>query len=241
MEKALTRRDHIPILRPHRCPAALLNEAVAPVSTRKEPGANSLTDQRAVLEFSRPVKVAAVDLDGMTLCLDANDAECTALAKRLDLRSLSNLRAELSCRRTAEGLIRLNVKISANVVQSCVVSLDLVTGQIVDRFSVLCEGDGVRGPERTAKADVDGEFFLDPYGDDPLEPLADGKIDAGELVAQHLSLAINPYPRASGLEVKVDIAYPEYDGDPGGVREERENPFSALAGCREGKENSGAT
>ena len=241
MEKALTRRDHIPILRPRRCPTALLNEAVAPVSARKEPGANSLTDQRAVPEFSRPVKVAAVELDSMTLCLDADDAECTALAKRLDLRSLSNLRAELSCRRTAEGLIRLNVEFSATVVQSCVVSLDLVTGQIVDRFSVLCEGDGVRQPEQTAGADVDGEFFLDPYGDDPLEPLADGKIDAGELVAQHLSLAINPYPRASGSEGKVDIAYPEYDGDPDGVREERENPFSALAGCRAGKENSGAT
>ena len=74
-----------------------------------------------------------------------------------------------------------------------------------------------------------------------MEPLADGKIDAGELVAQHLSLAINPYPRASGLEGKVDIAYPEFDDDPGGVSEERENPFLALAGWRASKENSGAT
>ncbi len=241
MEKALTCRGHIPTLRPHRCPAAELIEAVAPVSARKEPGANALTDQRAVPEFSRPVKVDAADADGMDLSLDANVAECTALAERLDLWSLSDLRAELSCRRTAEGLIRLNVQFSANVIQSCVVSLDLVTGQIVDRFSVLCEGDGARRSERGAGADVDGEFFLDPFGDDPLEPLADGKIDVGELVAQHLSLALNPYPRASGMEGKVDIAYPEYDGDPGGVSEERENPFSALAGCRAGKENSGAT
>ena len=240
MEKALTRRGHIPILRPHWCPAALFIEAVAPVSARKEPGENSLTDQRAVPEFSRPVQVAAVDADGMALSLNANGAECTALAERLDLQSLSDLRAELSCRRTAEGLIRLNVQFSANVIQSCVVSLDLVTGQIVDRFSVLCEGDGARRPERGAGADVDGEFFLDPFGDDPLEPLAGGKIDVGELVAQHLSLALNPYPRASGLEGKVDIAHPEYDSDPVGVKEERGNPFSALAGCRAGKENNGA-
>ena len=239
MEKALTCSGHIPTLRPHRCPAAELIEAVAPVSARKEPGANALTDQRAMPEFSRPVKVDAADADGMALSLEANVAECTALAERLDLWSLSDLRAELSCRRTAEGLIRLNVQFSANVIQSCVVSLDLVTGQIVDRFSVLCEGDGARRPERGA--DVDGEFFLDPFGDDPLEPLADGKIDVGELVAQHLSLALNPYPRASGMEGKVDIAYPEYDGDPGGVNEERENPFSALAACRAGKENSSAT
>ena len=241
MEKALTCRGHIPTLRPHWCPAALLIEAVAPVSARKEPGANAVTDQRAVPEFSRPVKVDAVDADGMALSLDANVAECTALAERLDLWSLSDLRAELSCRRTAEGLIRLNVQFSANVVQSCVVSLDLVTGQIADRFSVLCEGDSARRPERMAGADANGEFFLDPFGDDPLEPLADGKIDVGELVAQHLSLALNPYPRASGMEGKVDIAHPEYGTDSGGLKEERENPFSALAGCRAGKENSGAS
>ena len=213
---------------------------MAPISARKEPGANALTDQRAVPEFSRPVKVDAVDADGMALSLVANVAECAALAERLDLWSLSDLRAELSCRRTAEGLVRLNVQFSANVIQSCVVSLDLVTGQIVDRFSVLCEGDGATRSERGAGADVDGEFFLDPFGDDPLEPLADGKIDVGELVAQHLSLALNPYPRASGKEGKVDIAHPEYDSDSGGVKEERENPFSALAGCRADRENSGA-
>ena len=240
MEKALTRRGHIPILRPHWCPAALFIEAVVPVSARKEPGENSLTDQRAVPEFSRPVQVAAVDADGMALSLNANGAECTALAERLDLQSLSDLRAELSCRRTAEGLIRLNVQFSANVIQSCVVSLDPVIGQIVDRFSVLCEGEGARRPEQTAGADVDGEFFLDLFGDDPLEPLADGKIDVGELVTQHLSLALNPYPRVLGMEGKVDIAYPEYDSDAGGIKEERENPFSALAGCRAGKENNGA-
>ena len=210
---------------------------MAPVSARKEPGENSLTDQRAVPEFSRPVQVAAVDADSMALSLNANEAECMALAERLDLQSLSDLQAELSCRRTAEGLIQLNVQFSANVVQSCVVSLDLVTGQIVDRFSVLCEGDGARRPERGA--DVDGEIFLDPFGDDPLEPLADGMIDVGELVAQHLSLALNPYPHASGMEGKVDLAHPEYDSDPGGVKEERENPFLVLAGCRVGKENSG--
>jgi len=213
---------------------------VAPVSARKEPGENSLTDQRAVPEFSRPVQVAAVDADGMALSLNANEAECMALAERLDLQSLSDLQAELSCRRTAEGLIQLNVQFSANVVQSCVVSLDSVTGQIADQFSVLYEGEGARRPDRTVGADVDGEFFLDPYGDDPLEPLADGKIDVGELVAEHLSLALNPYPRASGMEGKVDIAYPEFDADAGGVKEEMENPFSALAGCRAGKENNGA-
>ena len=198
-----------------------------------------MTDQRAVPEFSRPVKVDAVDADGMALSLDANVAECTALAERLDLWSLSDLQAELSCQRTAEGLIRLNVQFSANVIQSCVVSLDLVTGQILDQFSVLCEGDGARRSDRGAGADVDGEFFLDPFGDDPLEPLADGKIDVGELVAQHLSLALNPYPRASGMEGKVDIAHPEYGIDPGGGKEERENPFLVLAGCRVDKENSG--
>jgi hypothetical protein len=40
--------------------------------------------------------------------------------------------------------------------------------------------------------------FLDE-SEDP-EPVIDGKIDAGELVAQYLSLAIDPYPRLEGEE-----------------------------------------
>ena len=56
---------------------------------------------------------------------------------------------------------------------------------------------------------------------EPVEPLDDGMIDIGEAVAQQLSLALDPFPRAPGavLDEETDLS----DGSP------RESPFAALA------------
>jgi hypothetical protein len=64
-----------------------------------------------------------------------------------------------------------------------VVTLDPVSAHIVDDTALLfgLEPDDAGG--------------LDPDAE-PVEPLDNGNIDIGEAVAQQLSLAIDPYPRA---------------------------------------------
>jgi len=57
--------------------------------------------------------------------------------------------------------------------------------------------------------------------DDP-EPIVEGMIDLGELCVQHLSLAINPYPHAEGVE------YEHGDDAAQGEGFSFKNPFAAL-------------
>ena len=209
-----------------------------------------MTDIRAVPEFSRLVQVDAIGVEGAAVSLQANAEECAALAERLDLQGIADLRAEVSLQRTAVGLVRLNVDFSANVVQSCAVTLEPVAAKVAEHFSILCEG----GQKRGKNDEAGGEVFVDPFGEDPIEPLDDGGIDVGELVAQHLSLALDPYPRTPGIEVGVlreglEMVGAEMvnviaadDGVPEGGMEagrDRESPFAVLESWRSGGKRDG--
>ncbi len=70
--------------------------------------------------------------------------------------------------------------------QTDVVTLDPVPGHVEDDFSLLFGGT----PDDAAALDPDAEL---------VEPLVDGHIDIGEAVAQQLSLAMDPYPRAPAV------------------------------------------
>ncbi|MDP7546963.1 MAG: DUF177 domain-containing protein [Alphaproteobacteria bacterium] len=180
----------------------LRNQAAVPISVIHEVGEFALTDMPAMPEFSRPVQVDAIGADGAVLEMQADAAERAALAERLGLQSVADLQVVVSLRRTAAGLVRLNVDFSANVVQSCVVTLEPVAAKVADRFSLLCEGE----QKREKRSDTEGEVFVDPFGEDPIEPLEDGRIDVGELVAQHLSLSLDPSPRLPGIKTGVVMA-----------------------------------
>jgi uncharacterized metal-binding protein YceD (DUF177 family) len=142
-------------------------------------------------EFSRFVCIRDVDADGWRLTVRAGDGEREAVAKRLDLLAVKDLSATVHSSSGKSGTVRLNVDFSADVVQSCVVSLEPVSAHVSDTFSVLC---GETVPEGQT------EVFVDPEGDDPGGPLVDGQIDLGELITQYLSLALEPFPRAAGVE-----------------------------------------
>lgn len=77
-------------------------------------------------------------------------------------------------------------------------------------------------------AEVD--LLLDPGDDDPPEPLDGPLLDLGELVSQHLSLAVDPYPRAPGVSLEgiqeVVESTPDADGPP-------EGPFGKLAALQQ--------
>jgi uncharacterized metal-binding protein YceD (DUF177 family) len=98
---------------------------------------------------------------------------------------------------TGTGLVRpaaggrwtLEGRISAEVVQACVVSLEPVHSTVADSFEIAF-----------APMDEDETAEIDLTADPDTEPLpSDGKLDVGEIVAQQLSLALDPFPRAPGV------------------------------------------
>ena len=158
--------------------------------------------------------------DHLTREIEAGAAECRALAARFDLQAIGSLRASVRVSRLKGGrMVRVEGRLAADVVQTCVVTLDPVPASVSETFTALFV------PEDQMPESGD-EIVLDPSSldEDLPEPMVDGVIDIGELTAQHLSLALDPYPRRPGAE------FPGIDDDLGEDGEPTPaSPFRALA------------
>lgn len=148
-------------------------------------------------EFSRPFVADRLGATLITETLVATPAECAALATRMRIVALGRLSATVTLERALSGLIRVSGRLEADVVQTCVVTLVDFPSHVEDSFT-LDFGDAAAelGDEIEVDVDVD---------DDPPEPIEDGIIDLGELVAQYLALALDPYPRAPGATLDPEL------------------------------------
>jgi uncharacterized metal-binding protein YceD (DUF177 family) len=153
-----------------------------------------------VPEFSRPI--ARERLGGRVIVEEilATPRERAALARRFGLLGLDLLRATGKIEpadgtdgKGAGGLLRLSGHLSAELSQACVVTLEPVASRIEEAFTQLYSLEP--GP---APAPAGAEVVFDPEAEEPPEPLGPGGLDLGEVVAQQLVLALDPYPRAPG-------------------------------------------
>ncbi|MFV3076248.1 YceD family protein [Niveispirillum fermenti] len=182
-------------------------------------------------ELSRTVIADKVTTSGGYEVVTAGDAECAALATRFDLISLSGLTAKLRLRRVRGDFIKVTGELEADVVQRCVVTLEPVPAHVKEEFSALYAPDHLI-PKEEEDAESDHFQYLGAEEDFP-EPMPGGRIDIGELVAQNLSLALDPYPRRDGVEftpILEDVG-PDTLSLTGDEPAEppRQNPFAALS------------
>jgi hypothetical protein len=173
-------------------------------------------------EFSRVVPEEAVAGGEVVRQIEAGPGECRALAARFGLVAVDHLDAVVRLRRLDGGrMVRVRGRLSADVVQTCVVTLEPVPARVVEEFGALFAPPAmipVAGP------DDSGDLVLDPFAldEDAPEAMTGAGIDIGELTAQHLSLALDPYPRRPGA------TFTGFD-DGAADAEAVTNPFKALA------------
>jgi uncharacterized metal-binding protein YceD (DUF177 family) len=161
-------------------------------------------------EFSRPVRLDELSQQMRRYDIEANEAERAALARRFDLQGIGKLAAQVTLKSEAAGKrVRLTATIDADVVQSCVVTLDPVPAHVSTSFEVLYD--------RTA-APAAREVVVDAADLDIL-PLEGETLDIGEAVAEELALSLDPYPRAPGAQVE-GVPEPHEGGN---------RPFEMLA------------
>ena len=174
------------------------------------------------VEFSRPIALDRISSTQHREEVTATDKERADLAQRFELLGLDRLSASFALKRVRKDLVRVKGHLSAEVVQACVVTLEPVPARIDERFEV----DFLEGAAPAA-ADVE----LDAEAADAPEPVVNGWIDLGELAAEQLGLAIDPYPR------KADAAVPaEWTAEPPAEASvEHANPFGALEKLKSGK------
>lgn len=138
-------------------------------------------------EFARPVAIAAIGTEAQTLTIEANADERVALARRFDLVAIETLSAAVT-HVTRDGGIDVDGRLSAAVVQTCVVTGDPVRAALDVPFALRFVD-----PARFA-ADAAGEIEIDD-GDCDVVAHDGISVDLGEAVAQTLALALDPFPR----------------------------------------------
>lgn len=169
-------------------------------------------------EFSRLIAIEGITPDKVRKeAIEASEAECAALAKRFDLRELSGLKARLNIRRVSgSAAVRVEGWFEADVIQTCVVSLQDVHGRVEGYFDTFFT-------EEAESAGAEPDITID---DDEISPemITKGNIDLGEVVAQYLSLELDPYPRAPGVSLAAQLA------EIGA--EVKNSPFRVLEGLK---------
>jgi uncharacterized metal-binding protein YceD (DUF177 family) len=160
-------------------------------------------------EFSRIVRLDALAASRVQK-IEANAAECQALAVRFDLQSLESLTAKVTLDGDAAQII-MTGSFNAALTQSCVASglpvVAVINAPVLVRI--------------VSETEAETEEEIELSGDDCDVIGHDGQaIDIGEIIAQSLALEIDPWPRHADAEAKL--------AEAGVVDPSEVGPFAAL-------------
>jgi uncharacterized metal-binding protein YceD (DUF177 family) len=174
--------------------------------------------------LSRTIDAASIGENNVIEHLEATETERAAIAAGFGLLSVTSLAAELEIRRSGAGLIVVDGVLKADVVHTCVVSLEPAHQRIDEPFRVSLAPAGSK--EAPPEPKPGAEVMVDPEADQP-DVVAGPTIDLGGIVIEHFSLALDPYPRAPGAKLPAEPAV--------GADEPVPSPFAALAELKVGK------
>ena len=174
-------------------------------------------------EFSREYEVTRLTEGETELILEATVDERAKLAQRFNLEAITVLRAKTQVTvDSSEGLIDFAGIIEADINQACVVSLKPiqthVEAQIFRRYSII-----------SIPLDSPKEVDLNKENDDAPEPIEEGILDFGEIVAEQFGLEIDPFPRSPGSEFAGFSSNSVKNSPSEPNLEEDSNPFAILA------------
>lgn len=188
--------------------------------------------------FARPLAAVEVPEDGLELTIAADAAERAALADMDDLAALNRLEAKLKVTRAGRGGLRVEGELTADVRQTCVVTLEEFDARIVEPIDVSFAPEPTptapppaermsRRRREAEPVEQKGEprasrHIADLDADAP-DPLVDGRIDLGAVVAEFLALALDPYPRKPGAR----FALPD-ETEPPEEAPAKVSPFARL-------------
>jgi hypothetical protein len=166
--------------------------------------------------WSYPLSVADIPETGRRADIVADEGARAAIAKLAGVVALRRLEAGFDLSRQGADGARLTGRVSATVVQNCVVTLEPIESEIDEAVDLAftAEATSMTGAAEETVADAG----------DPPEALHDGTIDLGAVATEFLLLGIDPYPRKPGAVFDAPPA-----GDPSS------HPFAALATLNKGE------
>lgn len=147
------------------------------------------------VEFTYSVDLSTLRHEGNSYSLKPQADVLKAIAQRLKIPKVVMLTGAYTLTPQPKGVLLTGI-VSASLVRHCVASLEELDEAVEDEFSV--EFDRTVSPE---SADPEHEDFA---LDGP-EYLEGDTIDIGEILIQHLSLAMDPFPRKKGAQSLSEV------------------------------------
>ena len=171
-------------------------------------------------EFPRSIDVSDLPSHGLDISVQATLAEREALCQRFELEELRALEAHVRVEPARDGdggaSIRVQGELHGEVLQQCVITLEPFPVEVDEKFVILFQ---------FSATELGGhDKFEDIMAEDSLEPLDTPEIDVGELVAQHMALALDPYPRSPGAALESSAAEAQISN----LAIQLDNPFAKL-------------
>ncbi len=159
-------------------------------------------------ELPHPFAVKRIGASGASVRVEANAAECAAIAARLLIPGVASLHCQWRLDPVVGGAVLAHGTLRATVTQLCVVTAEPFPAEVIEDFTV-----------RFVLQDRQSETADDP--DEPDELIYDGvTLELGEATVDQLALALDPYPRAPGAVL------------PDSATEDDGGAFAALAHLR---------
>jgi len=166
------------------------------------------------VEFARPQRVDTIGDDARTIEIDADAQERAALAKRFDLIGIEKLTGKFTIRRDAAGIVAEG-RVAAAVTQACSITGDPLPATVDEPVALRFVAEEDSGQDEVELGDSDIDVI----------PYDGGTIDLGEVAAETMALALDPFPRGPNAEVVLKEA--------GVLSEEQAGPFGVLAALRD--------
>lgn len=169
-------------------------------------------------EFSRMVNVADIPSTGQGFAAKASLDECAAICTRFDLSAVKCFEISGIIKPHGKQRYQLEAKLVAEIVQTCVITLDPIETAIEQAFKLALTSQEASLQENTEEVDL-----FDPNEEDPPLLFNEDKIDYGECAVQYFSDCLEIYPRKSDASFER-IAKPSEENH----EEKRDNPFDIL-------------
>ncbi len=176
--------------------------------------------------FSHPVRPSALGPEEVRFELEADPRVRATLARLFGLVDLAAFHAVIRLKWVRGGrMLRLSGRLHAEIVQTCVITLEPVENTIEESFEIHFKPRSADVEPDAAALEGEADAMA------AAEPLDGDSLDIAEVVAGELALAIDPYPRKTGASL-------EPPPGPGGRRAAvhqgtgRASPFEMLAALK---------
>ena len=175
-----------------------------------------MIDRTQSSDQMRLIAVSQVTDGPVEMVIDATKSERKKLAEVFELVEFKNLRASLHLVSPDAGVtIHLSGQVEAELVQSCVISLEPVTSRIEATLERIYSDQ--------EKPDDSIDITIELDADEPFEPFSGDSINVWQAIVEQLALEIDPFPRAPGVEFSGLL------GGNSGDNEEPSGHFAALS------------